>query len=293
MFMDKYNLDYFNDTDFGFYKIGLENINRKVHESGSLTFRSTRDGEVISLPDVHTMELNFAAEYSPNATFLQGRKKRVPVVDNVPRFQLSYKGAVKGILGGDYSYHKLALILKKRIPLSIVGRSLTDLEVGGVWSKDKLPYILLYIPRANQSYSFQPYSFNTMNFLEFATDRYVRFTWQHFFDGYLINRLPLIRKLNLKEIIHAKLVWGTLSDKLNPNLDQELLQFSSNEDGQSYTYPLLSNKPYFEYGIGIYNILKFLRFDLVKRANYLDHPNVEELWGVKGLGLRVRMKVEF
>ncbi|MFT6807361.1 MAG: hypothetical protein ACJA01_000581, partial [Saprospiraceae bacterium] len=27
--------------------------------------------------------------------------------------------------------------------------------------------------------------------------------------------------------------------------------------------------------------------------NYLDHPDVPELFGVKGLGLRARVKVEF
>ena len=293
LFMDKYTLEWFNDTDFGFYKLGLENINRQPY--GTMEFNTFRNGEPSIIQDIQTMEISLSAEYSPNATFLQGRKKRVPVIDDQPRFQLSYKGAFKGILGGDYNYHKLALILKKRIPMSIVGRSLTEVEFGGVLGQSDLPYLLLYIPTANQSFSFQPNSFNTMNFLEFATDRYIRFSWQHFFDGYLINRLPLIRKLNLKEIFSAKIVWGSLSEGLDPNSteNQELLQFNQNSDSQSLTYPLLGNKPFIEYGIGIYNVFRFLRFDLVKRATYLDHPNVENLWGVKGLGLRVRMKVEF
>ncbi len=293
LFMDKYSLTYFNDTDFGFYKLGIENTARRPY--GSMKFLATRDGMTRNISDVHTMELNVAVEYSPNATFLQGRKNRVPVIDNVPRFQMSYTGAFKGILGSEHAYHKLALIAKKRIPLSIVGRSLAEMEVGKVFAGDDLPYILLYIPRANQSYSFQRNSFNTMNFLEFATDQYVRFAWQHFFDGYLINRIPLIRKLNLKEILTAKIVWGSLTNRLNPSNpgNEHLIQFNENENGQAFTYPLEGNRPYIEYGFGIYNILRFLRFDLVKRANYLDHPNVEKLWGVKGLGLRVKMKVEF
>jgi len=293
LFMDKYTIEYFNDTDFGFYKIGLDNIRRQAYEYGTLEFEAFRNGELATIPDVHTSEVSFSAEYSPNATFLQGRKKRLPVIDNVPRLQFSYRGAFKGILGGDFSYHKLALILKKRIPLSIVGRSLTELEVGAVFAEDNLPFILLYIPRANQSFSFQPNSFNTMNFLEFTTDRYVRFSWQHFFDGYIINRIPFIKKLNLKEILHAKIVWGGLSDKHNPNLNPDLIQYNTNANGQSFTYPLLGSTPYIEYGFGIYNILRFLRFDLVQRATYLDNPNVENLFNVKGLGFRVRMKVEF
>lgn len=290
LFMDKYTLELFSDTDWGFYKVGVENIDRRPY--GSMEFKAKRNDMVVDIPSIHTSEISIAAEYSPNATFLQGRKKRVPVIDNVPRLQLSYTGGIKDILGGDYNYHKLAAILKKRIGLSVVGRSLTELEVGTVFAQDDLPYLLLYIPRANQSYSFQRNSFNTMNFLEFASDRYVRFAWQHFFDGYIFNRIPLIKKLNLKEIISAKVIWGSLSDKHNPDLNPELIQFNTNEDGANFTYALNSNTPYIEYGFGIYNILKILRFDLVKRANYLDHPNIEKLWGVKGLGLRVKFKVE-
>ena len=293
LFMDKYSLEYFSDVDFGFYKFGLENIKRRPY--GDMTFLTERNGEQANLSDIQTMEINFAAEYSPNATFLQGRKKRVPVVDNVPRLQVSYKGAIKGALGGDYSYHKLAVILKKRIPMSITGRSLTELEFGKVFGPQELPYLLLYLPTANQSYSFQPNSFNTMNFMEFVADAYIRFSWQHFFDGYLMNRLPLIRKLNLKEILHAKVIWGSLESNRNPSLaeNSELLQFNQNSGGESFSYPLQGDRPFLEYGIGIYNIFKLFRIDLVKRANYLEHPNIEKLWGVDGLGLRARIKVEF
>lgn len=289
LFLDKYSLEYFTDLDIGFFKAEIDKMNRKPY--GSMKFLAERNGETLTIPDVNTLEFSFAGEYSPNATFLQGRKSRVPVIDNVPRFQFSYTGGFKAF-GGDYAYHKLSLIAKKRIPLSVIGRSLTEAEVGGVIADD-LPYILLYIPRANQSYSFQPNSFNTMNFLEFAADKYIRFSWQHFFDGYLINRLPLIRKLNLKEILTAKVIWGSLSDKHDPSQRPELIQYNINENGDPFTYALQGHKPYVEYGIGLYNIFKVIRLDLVKRANYLDHPNIEKLWGVDGLGARIRLKIEF
>ena len=291
LFLDKFSLEYFVDKDIGFFKFGLDRMGRRPY--GTLQFLATRNDEQVVISNINTFEFSFAGEYSPNATFLQGRKNRVPVVDNVPRFQFSYTGAYSGILGGEYTYHKLAFIAKKRIPLSVVGRSLTEAEVGGVIANE-LPYILLYIPRANQSFSFQRNSFNTMNFLEFAADKYIRFSYQHFFDGYLLNRIPLIRKLGLKEIITAKIIWGSLSDKHNPELNPELIQFSTNPDnGESFTNPLEADRPFLEYGIGISNIFKFIRVDMVKRANYLEHQNVENLFNVRGLGLRVKLKVEF
>jgi len=165
-------------------------------------------------------------------------------------------------------------------------------EVGRVWGNE-LPFILLYIPTANQAYSFMPISFNTMNFLEFVTDKYARFYMQHFFDGYIFNRIPLWRKLKLKEVISFKTIYGGLDDNNNPDLNPQLIQFNQLANGDILTTGFQKNKPFMEYGIGVYNIFRFFRVDVVKRINYLDRPNVEEIFGVKGLGIRGRLKVEF
>ncbi|MBT8189416.1 MAG: carboxypeptidase-like regulatory domain-containing protein, partial [Bacteroidia bacterium] len=178
--------------------------------------------------------------------------------------------------------------------MSIVGRSDVQLEVGRVFGKE-IPYILLYIPKSNQAYSFQPTSFNTMNFIEFVTDKYVRLNVQHFFDGFVFNRIPLLRKLKLKEVISFKGIYGGLDDANDPRLPENghMLQFNQNELGQFITTSLEPGKPFIEYGIGVYNIFRFLRLDLIKRVNYLDRPNVEQVFGVTGLGIRGRVKVEF
>jgi len=49
----------------------------------------------------------------------------------------------------------------------------------------------------------------------------------------------------------------------------------------------MSKVPYIEGSIGIGNIFKLFRVDLVKRFTYLDHPNIAEL------GLRMRFKFDF
>lgn len=299
LFIDSYNVDFFNEGKSGYYKVGLEHRKRQAYEGGeggvgTLRFRATRDDQIVDIPDVSTTEASLAIEWSPNTTFIQGREKRKPIISDFPTVQFSYKGGFK-VAGGDYSYHNISLLFKKRVPMSIVGRSLIEAEVGRIFGKN-LPFVLLYIPRANQAYSFQPTSFNTMNFLEFATDKYIRFGWQHFFDGFIFNRIPLWNKLKLKEVISAKIVHGGLDDANDPRLNPELIQFNTidgTDTGTPLTYAFEGSKPYIEYGFGIYNIFRFLRLDLIKRANYLDHPNIEKLFGVKGLGLRARFKVEF
>ena len=291
LFVQSANLDYFKENPVGFIKLGLEHRRREPY--GALVFDAFSNSEPISVTDITTNEFSIAAEYSPNTSFIQGREIRTPIKSNFPRFQLSYRAGIKG-LGGDYSYHNVSLQIKKRIPLSILGRWDFQAEIGRVFGSE-IPYLLLHIPRANQAYSFQPTSFNSMNFMEFVTDKYARVNIQHFFDGYIFNRIPLWRKLKLKEVLGLKVIYGGLDDANDPTLPQNshLIQFNQNADGEYLTTTFDSGKPFIEYSVGVYNIFRFIRLDFIKRVNYLDRPNVENLFGIKGLGLRGRIKVEF
>jgi hypothetical protein len=289
LFVDSYNVDYFTEGAAGFMKFGAEH--RKRLPYGTLEFYAEKDGSRTPITDITTAEFSFAAEYSPNTTFIQGREIRTPIKSEHPRFQFSYRTGLK-VAGGDYNYHNISFQIKKRVPMSIVGRSDLQFEIGRVFGK-QIPYVLLYIPQSNQAYSFQPTSFNTMNFIEFVTDKYIRLNVQHFFDGFIFNRIPLLRKLKLKEVVTFKGIYGGLDDANDPRLDGDLLQFNKIDDGRYVTTAFDSGKPFIEYGFGVYNIFRFLRLDIIKRVNYLDRPNIEQVFGVKGLGIRGRVKVEF
>ena len=131
-----------------------------------------------------------------------------------------------------------------------------------------------------------------MNFLEFAADQYVSFNMEHYFFGYFFNRIPFLKRGKLREVISFKALYGSLSDRNNPNLNGELLQFPTDENGNSTTF-LLGNVPYMEASIGLTNVFNFLRIDLIQRLNYLDQPNLPNLFGRQGLGIRANFYVEF
>jgi hypothetical protein len=119
-----------------------------------------------------------------------------------------------------------------------------------------------------------------MNFVEFASDQYVSLNIDHHFNGFIFNRLPLLNKLNLREIVSAKVLYGGIRKENDPAKNGNVYNFPTNEEGLATTFSL-NDGPYVEGSVGIGNIFKLLRLDLVKRFTYLDHPDVAE-WGIRG-----------
>ena len=141
---------------------------------------------------------------------------------------------MKGLWNGQYDYHKFDVAVEKRVYLSQLGYS--DVVLEGSYTKGTLPYPLLTIHRANQTYSYQLRSYNLMNFLEFVSDRYASVNIDHHFNGFIFNRLPLLKKLNLREIISVKLLYGGVSKGNDPaNQHADIIKFPVDQNGHPST----------------------------------------------------------
>jgi hypothetical protein len=125
-----------------------------------------------------------------------------------------------------------------------------------------------------------------MNFLEFVSDQYVSLNIDHSFNGFFFNKIPLLKKLKLREVVTFKGLYGGLSKTNDPYYQPDLFKFPVDENGVPLTYSL-KQQPYIEVSIGVSNILKVLRADLIKRITYLDHPNVSDF----GFRLQFRLDI--
>ena len=148
-----------------------------------------------------------------------------------------------------------------------------------------LPFPLLIIHPGNPSYFYSLRAYNLMNIGEFASDHYASINADHFFNGFFLNKIPGLKRLRLREVIGAKILYGGLRNENNPNLNPNQMKFPLT-DGLTSTYTL-GAKPYAEASVGIYNIFSIFRLDLVKRFTYLDHPNVSSV------GLRISSNFNF
>ena len=263
------------------YTLGFRNW--KQEPAGAIVYTKVENGANVNVSKLITTEFSAEVRWAPNEQFYQGKVYRIPIINKYPIITLRFSAGVKGILNSEYNYQNLNFRIEKRAYLSQLGYS--DLIIDGGYIFGKLPYPLMTVHHANQTYAYQLNSYNLMNFQEFVSDHFVGLIIDHHFNGLFFNRVPLLKKLKLRELVSAKFIWGGVRNENNPNLDPSLIKYP--EVGGAPTTFSLSKQPYVEGSVGIGNIFKLLRVDLVKRFNYLDNPFVTPL------GVRAMLKFDF
>ncbi|MBK7271247.1 MAG: carboxypeptidase-like regulatory domain-containing protein [Flavobacteriales bacterium] len=166
----------------------------------------------------------------------------------------------KDLWGGQFDLRSYKLKMEHQVRMNKAG-FLNILAEGGAID-GSVPYPLLHTPDGNPLVLNDNHAFNTMNYLEFVSDRYVSLQLEHHFEGLLLNKVPWLRRLKLREFLLAKGYYGTWSeaDRTGPYLLGEGMR--------------TLDRPYTEVGFGIENILKLARVDFLWRLDHLDGPKV-------------------
>lgn len=210
---------------------------------------------------VRQSEVNFQVEFTPN---------RIPVAFGVERYNtdspfttllVTYSQGFKNLFSSDFNYKKLQLYYKQPIIIGPLGRSNITVEMGKTFGY--IPLGLMSIVPGNQSLFSIPNTFNNLQFYEFVADQYTTLSWDHDFQGRFFARIPFMRKLNWRENIGVRSVYGTVSD------ENRII----NASGLVYNAP---DKVYWEYSAGVGNIFKFFRVDFSWRGNYLNMPDANK-----------------
>jgi hypothetical protein len=234
-----------------------------------LSFEKTNDQGYIN--ELVSTELVLNTHWGIKEKYISGEYKRVSLGTAYPVFDLILIKGLKNFLGNEYDYFKSIISIKQRLKIGSLGYSRYRLEAGKIWGR--LPYPLLELHNGNQTFLYDELSFNTMNFLEFASDQYASFFLTHFFDGFFFNKIPLLRKLKWRETISGKILYGSLDSK-----QHQVLVLPDN----LYS---LESIPFAEAGFGIDNIFKVIRVDFLWRLTYLDNPDIDRFKILVGLHL--------
>lgn len=225
---------------------------------------------------IHISEAVMSMRYAFKETYVVNDNRRAHIgLDKAPIVNLTYAVGFRNILQSHFNTQRVSLEVTQKFRAGFMGRG--DYHITATKVFARLPYPLLNILPGNETIFRTDRTFNMMSFFEFVTDQAAYLFYTQHLDGILFNRIPLLNRLKLREVVGFKAAWGSLSARND---------ITSPIYPDPKVYPITPfsrldpNVPYLEVSYGIENIFKILRIDVIHRLNYL-YPGVQKI-GVKG-----------
>lgn len=245
---------------------------RRYEPAGSLEYMQYQADGTLKRVDFFTEgEFHVGLSFTPN--FAAGTRRRETQSNlrrDAPTISLSHN---VNLVDGETLIQSTSFSADKRFWLSSFGHIDAKVISGVIWNR--APYTRLYIPSGNANLFLATNAFNTMKPMEFIMDQYVALFATYHLKGWILNRIPLINRLRLREVVGFNFLYGGLSTKNDLYGDRTGL-YQMPEGTQAF-----GTTPYMEYSIGVENILKFLRIDFVRRLSYLDGLEGWDRWFVR------------
>lgn len=248
--------------------------NYRTLQSASPTFSLDYNTENGIESEIKQFESSLSISYFPKRKMTGFGVERRNANDDFARLFAQVSLGDKSIISSDFDYTKVQFSYTQPWQMGGFGRLYTTIEAGKTFGE--VPLGLLSVIPGNQSYFSIYNTFSQLDFYEFVSDTYTSFHFEHNFNGRFFSRIPFLRKLNLREIVSIRGVWGEISQE----------NIALNDTGLPNAIPLVapSNEPYYEYSFGVGNIFKVFRIDFNFRGNYIDfmeYPDARK-FGVTG-----------
>ena len=192
-----HNKNLVNNTTFSF-------IDRKDQEFTSNN-PFTPLVETPLFPEYNALTTNLSLIYTFGQKYITRPDGKIYQETKAPRIELSYQKGFKNILGSDVDYDLVSLeIYKERISAGLWGYSSFVVGAGKFLNNKVVFYPESKHFRGNNSLTSLPdiRKFSFLDFYQYSTDRhYFEAHAEHNFAGLIMNKIPLIRKLKLEEVI--------------------------------------------------------------------------------------------
>lgn len=239
---------------------------------GLANYRKVVNLDTLSISNIKTAEFTARFRWAKNEEFIAGNLDRTAMTCTNPILSLQGIFGIKGFMGSQYSYQKLEFQIEHYRQLGVLGRMYYGGSIGYIFGTTAYPF--LKVTPGNQSLYLMSSAFNKLNFLEFISDKYASGFVENQWEGLFFDRIPLVKKLKLRLVTTGKIAIGDISYRHQSEM--LLPSFVKHFNGI----------PYAETSIGIENILKVIRVDLVWRMTHLDSR-------MSPLGIRAKFAFNF
>ncbi len=239
--------------------------------------RETTTGVFDTISRINTSEITARFRWGKNEEFISGSFDRTSVGSRFPILSFQATFGIKDLLGADYNYQKFDFVVEHNRTIGFLGRIRYSLNLGYITGTAAYPFLKVH--EGNQSYWLMTNAFNKMNFFEFISDKYATLWIENHWDGLILDRIPLVRRLKWRLVSTIRMAYGQIDDR---HLQEMIIPDFTKKFGDT---------PYTEVGLGIENIFLVGRVDVFWRLTHLD-PGVK-VGDIQNFGVRARYAINF
>ncbi len=281
-YYNRQKLSFLYETDWGFrFNAHVQTESNEtagvLHYYKNVAEAYNPDAQVGDIPEIKKIRMSSASigiNWNPGVTYVNTKQNRIPINFDTPELYIKHTMGFKNFLNGQYKSNVTTLGFYKRQWMGSWG--FIDVRAHAKAQWNKVPFPMLVLAPINLSYFEHEQNFNLMRDWEFLNDREIFWSFNWDMNGKILNRIPLIKKLKLREHFAVKGMYGHLTHKNNPleNIgDESLFRFPKSTH-------IMNNQPYWEGVVGVTNVFKFFTVEYVRRITNLYSPNISK-WGVR------------
>ena len=149
------------------------------------------------------LTVSLSADFKPGQRYINRPDGKFNLGSKWPTFNVQGRLAVPGVLGADVRYLLLQGGVRHNVSLGLVGASSFRVNVGGfVGRQQGLTFIDYRHFAGNQTILTGNFSnFQLLDYYRFSTSNtYLEAHYDHHFNGFIFNKIPLFRKLKWQEV---------------------------------------------------------------------------------------------
>ena len=148
--------------------------------------------------------------YTPFQRYLSEPKQKIILGSTWPTFVIDYRRAVPGIFNSTIDYQYLEYRIEHDFPWGLFGKSELRATSGAFLSHKNINVIDYRYQRRGDASIFTPpmYAFQMLDSTFKTFKRYYEVHYRHHFYGSLLNKIPLVKKLNLYESVGMSMLYA-------------------------------------------------------------------------------------
>ncbi len=240
-------------------------------------YRIDHQGERVEVPSLRRATLGAGITFTPGREPIDNRRPQARM--NFKRFHptigLRATYLPDGIWGNNGHKGTLSLSFYNRFYLSLFGY--VDASIFGGLSLGQMDEADFYTPGINASWVLSKSKFQLMSPLEFVADKYLEFNFYYHMKGLILNRIPLINRLGLREVLSLHGYWGDVS--------HQNMNYREGEYVYATTVTPMNNHLYLEGSAGVEGIFNIFGIHYFHRFTPSLLPDTP-MWGIRiGMGM--------